>query len=152
MADLLVPLYRLPNRVSLEEFSVRRPLACESRSVQAWVEDNFSSSWAGEILPALSRVPSTMFIAVHNATGQLAGFCAWDCTALGFLGPVGTGEGFRRRQVGRTLVLSVLNAMREQGYGYAVVGDAGPAGFFSNAAGAVLIENSKPGIYPEKLL
>lgn len=152
MADLLVPLYSMPGKTFPEGYSIRRPMSCESTTIQSWVEENFSSRWAAEVLPALSRVPATMFIAVHQGTGEIAGFCCWDCTALGFLGPVGTHERHRGKYVGKALALSVLHSMRDQGYGYAVVGDAGPAEFFVKTAGAVLIENSNPGIYPEKLL
>ncbi|PIE51517.1 GNAT family N-acetyltransferase [Candidatus Fermentibacteria bacterium] len=152
MSDLLIPLYRLPDFRPPEGFHFRRPLACEGKAVMHFIKSRFSAGWADEIQPALFRVPASMFIAVHSDSQKLAGFCAWDCTALGFLGPVGTANEYRGLSVGGTLVLSALREMRHQGYGYAVVGDAGVPDFFSKTAGAVEIPDSRPGIYSEKLL
>ncbi|MCD6588938.1 MAG: GNAT family N-acetyltransferase [Candidatus Fermentibacteraceae bacterium] len=151
MSDLLVPLYKLPERMPLKGFAVRRVMAHEGVAVRKWVEAEFSSGWASEILPALSRTPSSIFIAVDGSSQKPAGFCAWDCTALGFLGPVGVAENYRNRGLGRRLTVEVLYSMKEQGYGYAVVGDAGPVEFFKSSCSAIIIPDSAPGIYPEVL-
>lgn len=151
MADLLVPLYRLPDTVSPLGYTIRRPMASEGTRIQSWIEANFSRGWASEILPGLARTPATILAAVDNQTLSVSGFCAWDCTALGFLGPVGVAEESRNIGLGRSLVLQALLAMREQGYGYAVVGDAGPSDFFAKACGATEIPNSSPGIYRERI-
>ncbi|MCP4648181.1 MAG: GNAT family N-acetyltransferase, partial [bacterium] len=132
MADLLVPLYNLPEKGYCTGFLLRRPMAFESDTVQNWIEKNFSGKWACEVLPAIGRTPSTMTIAVEKSSRKLAGFCAWDCTALGFLGPVGVAEEFRGSGVGKAVTLMVLHSMREQGYGYGIIGAAGPVGFFSS--------------------
>ena len=151
MADLLVPLYGLPDTVCPVGYTVRRPMASEGTDLQAWIEAAFSRGWASEVLPGLSATPPSVFIAVHNTDSSPAGFCCWDCTALGFLGPVGVAGEHRGNGLGRALALSVLHSMREQGYGYAVVGDAGPADFFSRVCGATVIPGSKPGIYRQRI-
>ena len=151
MSDLLVPLYRLPEKKPLKGFAVRRVMAHEGVAVKQWVESEFSSGWASEILPAVSRTPSTLVVVIDTKSGDLAGFCAWDCTALGFLGPVGVAEVYRGRGVGRVVVLEVLYAMKEQGYGYSIVGDAGPVEFFKLSCSAMVIPDSTPGIYPKAL-
>lgn len=151
MADLLVPLYGLPEPGVPPGFTVRKPMASEASVVQSWISENFSAGWASEVLPALCRTPASMFIAIDDGTGKPAGFCAWDCTALGFLGPVGTSAEYRSMGVGRALVLSTCHAMRHQGYGYAIVGDAGPVEFFMKISRAVEIEQSRPGIYPARM-
>ncbi len=147
MADLLVPLYGLAEPSVPEGYSLRRPMASESSLLQSRIEENFSPGWASEVLPALGRTPPSMIIALCSETLSLAGFCAWDCTALGFLGPVGVLKGHRGKGLGRGLVLAVLHDMLCYGYGYAVVGDAGPVDFFRGVCSAVVIENSEPGIY-----
>jgi GNAT superfamily N-acetyltransferase len=151
MSDLLVPLYKLPERKPLRAFTLRRVMAHEGAYTKKWVETGFSGGWASEILPALSRTPSSIFIAVEGSSQKLAGFCAWDCTALGFLGPVGVEEIFRGKGVGRAVVLEALYAMKEQGYGYGVIGDAGAENFFKSVCGATVIPGSTPGVYPEAL-
>ncbi len=149
MPDLLVPLYKLPEKNSCEGFTIRRPLAYESMIIRNWIETNFSTGWAAEVLPALSRTPSTMIIALEKSTGKLAGFCVWDCTALGFLGPVGVAEQYRGTGVGKAVTMVVLHSMREQGYGYGIIGAAGPVDFFQSVCKATVIQESSPGIYPE---
>jgi predicted N-acetyltransferase YhbS len=151
MADLLVPLYGLPEIVIPHGFAVRKPMASEALDVQRWISNNFSAGWASEVMPALCRTPASMFIAVDSSSGKPAGFCAWDCTALGFLGPVGTSADCRSMGVGGALVLSTYHAMRQQGYGYAIVGDAGPTGFFMKISRAIEIEHSKPGVYQTRI-
>jgi hypothetical protein len=37
--------------------------------------------------------------------------------------------------------------MRALGYGYAVIGSAGPMEYYSKIVGATVIEDSTPGIY-----
>ena len=95
MADLLVPLYDLQEFSVPSGFTVRRPMASEGHSLQSWVSENFSEGWASEILPGISRTPSSVLIAVDKSSMSAAGFCCWDCTALGFLGPVGVAEAYR---------------------------------------------------------
>lgn len=151
MADLLVPLYGLPDVFVPGGFTVRRPMASESGILHRWISEEFSEGWASEILPGVSRTPATLFIAAETESGSPAGFCAWDCTALGFLGPVGVAQAHRKKGLGKGLVLSVLHSMAEQGYGYAVVGDAGPSDFFRRVCGAEEIAGSSPGIYSRRI-
>lgn len=151
MADLLVPLYSLPGKLCSAGFTVRRSMAHEGEIIQRWIKVNFSAGWASEVLPAISRTPSTMMISLEESTGKLAGFCVWDCTALGFLGPVGVAEEYRGTGVGKAVTLEVLHCMREQGYGYGIVGGAGPVDFFQSVCGAMVIQGSTPGLYPESI-
>jgi hypothetical protein len=49
--------------------------------------------------------------------------------------------------IGKMLFLYALQLMRTDGYGYAVIGGAGPTDFYAKSAGAVIIEGLEPGIY-----
>jgi predicted N-acetyltransferase YhbS len=86
-----------------------------------------------------------MFIALQQAT--LLGFACYDATARGFFGPIGVLPATRLRKVGANLLHACLTDMRSVGYGYAIIGGAGPIGFFSRAVGAVEIPGSSPGLY-----
>jgi hypothetical protein len=44
-----------------------------------------------------------------------------------------------------------LTAMRDAGYGYAIIGGVGPAEFYRRTVGAIKIPDSNPGIYAEML-
>ena len=37
--------------------------------------------------------------------------------------------------------------MREQGFGYAIIGGVGPAEYYAKTVRAMLIEGSEPGVY-----
>ena len=45
------------------------------------------------------------------------------------------------------MLLATLNAMAHVGYAYAIIGGAGPTGFFEKCVGAFPIPGSTPGIY-----
>ncbi|OGR43728.1 MAG: GNAT family N-acetyltransferase [Elusimicrobia bacterium GWA2_61_42] len=151
MADLLVKLYDLPSSAALlaeqraRGVEIKRAIGPEKQAVVEWAEKKFSRAWASECDAALSAQPATCFIAVKDK--QLAGFACYDSTSKGFFGPIGVDEAARAGGLGKALLVRTLEAMREAGYGYAIVGWAGPVDFFKKAVGAVVIEGSEPGVY-----
>ena len=128
---------------------VRRALAYERQLVLGWVERSFSAGWAGEVAVALGVQPTTCFLAVGGT--NLAGFCCYDATYRGFLGPLGVREVYRGRGIGRALLHAALHAMWHAGYAYAVVGASGATGFYAKVAGAREISGSDAGSYPPRL-
>jgi len=147
MADMLVKLYDLPSvpTPASPDICVRRALGPEKQQVVAWVARFFSQGWADEGDLAFTRQPVACFIA--HTERSIVGFCAYDATARGLLGPIGVIENMRGRGIGRCLLLTALKDMAAQGYAYAVVGWAGPEAFFARTARAVPIAGSDPGIY-----
>ncbi|HAF94653.1 MAG: GNAT family N-acetyltransferase [Elusimicrobia bacterium GWC2_51_8] len=151
MADLLVKLYTLPESGGLysalkeKGVEIKRAIGPEKIAVAGWVQANFSKAWASEAEVAFSQNPPGIFIAVKN--GRMLGFACYDSTARGFFGPIGVAEGERAGGLGKGLLLRTLEAMREAGYGYAIVGWAGPVDFFKKTVGASVIEDSEPGVY-----
>ena len=150
MPDMLVKLYELPPletalaAVSVHGVDVRRALAPEKPVVLAWVHAHFAG-WAAEVEAAYGRLPIACFVAARGQ--QLLGFACYDATAPNFFGPEGVLAGERGRGVGRVLLLAVLHAQREQGYGYAIIGGVGPAAFYEKTVGALPIAGSDPGLY-----
>lgn len=151
--DMLVPLYRLGagddylRRVSTQGVTIRRALAHERDAVVEWVRSNFDGGWAAECAVTFASMPTTCHIAVHD--GDLLGFSCHDVTARGLFGPTGTAVDSRGKGIGAALLVASLNAMRESGYAYAVIGgtDEGLAGFYRKVAGATPIAGSEPGVY-----
>jgi predicted N-acetyltransferase YhbS len=149
--DMLVKLYDLPPASSAmaqlreQGIAIRRALAPEKHKVVAWVRENFSQGWASETEVAFARQPVSCFIAVKG--GSVVGFACHDATCRNFFGPTGVAPEARKGGVGTGLLFACLEAMREQGYGYAIIGGVGPAAYYARTAGAVLIEGSEPGIY-----
>jgi GNAT superfamily N-acetyltransferase len=151
MPDMLVKLYDLPDQHELLcrtkgiGIETRRPNPWEKSILLEWVESTFSSTWALECETAFAANPPSCYIAVEKDT--LIGFACYDCTRKNFFGPTGVAENARGRGVGLALLLSCLNAMRDDGYAYAIIGGVGPAEYYAKTVGATLIEGSSPGIY-----
>lgn len=145
MPDMLVKLYDLPPRQPVEGVDLRRGLVPEKHIVTEWVATRFEPGWASECEVAFARQPVACFLAVE--TGALLGFACYDATMRGFFGPTGVDEAARGRGIGAALLLACLHDMHAQGYGYAIIGAAGPTGFYEKHLGAIAIPDSWPGVY-----
>jgi predicted N-acetyltransferase YhbS len=149
--DMLVKLYALPDsrpaydRLLKAGIVMRRALAPEKHKVTAWVRQAFSEGWASEAEVAFSRQPVSCFIAVQQK--KIVGFACHDATCPNFFGPTGVDPKAQKNGIGEALLFACLEDMRQQGFGYAIIGGVGPADFYSRAVGAVAIEGSEPGIY-----
>jgi GNAT superfamily N-acetyltransferase len=149
--DMLVRLYALPSRGDVFErlgksaITTRRALAPEKHTVVSWVRENFSERWASEVDVAFSRQPISCFIAVRQKT--ILGFACHDATCRNFFGPTGVDPNERKTGIGKALLFNCLEAMKSQGYGYAIIGGVGPAEFYAKTVGAIPIEGSEPGVY-----
>jgi GNAT superfamily N-acetyltransferase len=145
VSDFLVKLYGLPPERSVTGVDVRRALPPEKGAVEAWVGTTFGAGWASEVSVAFSGHPIGCHVAV--ADGALIGFACWDATARGFFGPEGVIEAWRGKGVGAALLLQCVHAMRAHGYGYAIIGSAGPVAFYERVLPVMEIPGSSPGIY-----
>lgn len=126
---------------------IRKPIGPENDPITAWVAKTFSPGWASEARVALANRPVSLFIATRGEPSELIGFCCYDATARGFVGPIGVAESARGTGIGAALLRACLADMRAVGYGYAVAGAVGAPEFFRRVAGAVEIPDSSPGIY-----
>jgi GNAT superfamily N-acetyltransferase len=155
MPDMLVKLYDLPEVAPLvktlaaQGIVIRRAMPYEKSAVVAWVSGTFGDDWASECDVAFSNHPVSCFIATEE--GRVVGFACHDSTCRDFFGPTGVDEKKRGGGIGKALLLSCLHAMAAQGYAYAIVGGAGPTGFYADTVGATPIAESTPGIYRDRL-
>jgi predicted N-acetyltransferase YhbS len=150
--DMLIRLYDLPFSYGISPPSgalTRKPVAPEYDLVCHWVAREFSAGWASEARAALNNRPTSLFIALR--AGTLVGFCCYDATARGFVGPIGVAASERGNGLGAALLRACLQDMRSVGYAYAVAGAVGAPEFFRRVAGATEIEGSSPGIYRDML-
>ena len=151
MPDLLVNLLKLPpfEDTSMQSFNVRRAQPFELTPVRDFVAKNFANSWADEISIGFAHQPISVFIATIDR--ELAGFAAYECTRRGYFGPTGVVPTAQGRGIGKALLLASLEALREMGYVYAIIGAAGPVRFYQKTVGAIIIPDSEPGIYTDSL-
>ncbi len=159
MPDMLVKLWELPeketvlNRLKEQGILIRKPIGPEKAEVIRWIGKHFSEHWEAEAEVAFFRPERSIYIALQERekegeiVSKLLGFACYDATAKGYFGPTGVSEAARGKGLGTALLLSTLHAMREEGYGYCIIGGAGPVDFYRKLCGATVIEDSVPGIY-----
>lgn len=145
--DMLIALHRVPASPAPAGSCIRKPIGPEHDLVAAWIARHFSPAWASEARAALANRPLTLFIATRGDPSELLGFCSYDATARGFVGPIGVLDAARRTGIGAALLRACLHDMRAMGYGYAVAGAVGAPDFFRHVASAIDIPDSTPGIY-----
>lgn len=153
--DMLVKLYELSiDQAKLQAHHsqgiiYRQPLGSETHLILDWVKARFSLGWASEVEVALHQRPPRGLIAVQD--GILLGFACYDTAALGLFGPMGVDEKQRGLGIGTLLTQLTLEAMKTQGYAYAVIGWVGPAEFYQRVVGAIPIPNSFPGLWATRI-
>lgn len=155
MIDMLVRLYDLPDSAPLyaeaaaRGVTLRRARAFEKHTVADFVKANFSPKWVSEVEVAMTRQPVACFIATRNK--EIIGFACHDTTLRGFFGPTGVSEAARGIGAGKALLFKSLEALRELGHAYAIIGGVGPKEFYAKACGAIEIPGSDPGTYTDLL-
>lgn len=151
-SDLLVKLYEVHENRELEDklrengIRVNRVLPPDYDTLLAFIGEHFSAGWVSESKAALANHPASCYVAIHE--GKIIGFACYNATAKDYFGPTGVAEEWRGKGVGTVLLLKCLLALKEEGYGYAIIGwsdDATP--FYEKIVGAVEIPGSIPGIY-----
>lgn len=147
MPDMLVKLYDLPalepaiSKRRAMGVNIRRGLTPEKFLVLGWIREHFSEYWVSEADVGFSVHPTTVVLA-HRGD-QLLGFACYDTTFKGYFGPTGVDAAERGQGIGSALLLATLHAMRDAGYMYAIIGGAGPVGYYEKV-GAAVIPDSEP--------
>ncbi|MBC8029662.1 MAG: GNAT family N-acetyltransferase [Pyrinomonadaceae bacterium] len=155
MPDLLVNLLKLPaldaslSGLESDGIVVRRAQPFEITRTRLFIERSFSIPWADEISVGFANKPVSVYLAVVER--EIVGFAGYECTRRGFFGPSGVIENMQGRGVGKALLTASLWGLRELGYVYAIIGRAGPIGFYEKTVGAIVIPDSDPGIYTNLL-
>lgn len=151
MPDMLVRLYDLPSfdqyaeRASRSGFTVRRAEPWDRDAMRHFVTGEFGELWAVEADRAFNYTPITAYLAFDGH--EIVGFAVYECTRRGFFGPTGVRTDLRGRGIGAVLLFRCLEAMREIGYAYGVIGGVGPIEFYEKVCGAFVIPGSEVSVY-----
>jgi len=141
--DMIANLTRLPDCIAVEGVEIKQAYTTDKNRVMDFIREHFQEGWALEAEYAMMQSPRKCFIAVENK--QVIGFACYDTTAKGFFGPIGVAQSERGRKLGEALLLRTLHAMREFGYGYAIIGWVGPAeNFYRKVVNAEWIDGGEP--------
>lgn len=148
MADLLVNLYDLKckhNPVKLKEHGIviKRAMSPDKEKLMDFIRTYYTKEWAAESEHAFVHSPITCLIAVKDK--EIVGFACYDATAKGYVGPIAIKPGEKGGGVGQSLLHDILLAMKEDGYGYAVIGWVDDAmGFYDKTIETFKIPGSEP--------
>lgn len=154
MADLIVNLYEKEsflkdNNVSLksEDIKIKRLLSPNSDRLVEFVEAHFSTGWTSEVKAGVYKANPSCFVAT-NPEGEIVGFACYDATAKGYFGPTGVDPNYRGLNIGQVLLLTTLDAIKADGYGYAIIGGVNDkvAGFYARYVNFLKSE-TKPDLY-----
>lgn len=156
MPDMLVRLYGLPDnskeisRLRTENISIRRVFPPDKIQLIAFVKGNFGDGWASECDVAFSNKPVSCFIAVKEK--NIIGFACYEVTNKCYFGPTGVLEAERGKGVGKALLISALNGLKEMGYAYGIIGGvSGAVLFYEKTVDAISIPKSHPSIYKDMI-
>lgn len=129
--DMIVNLMQLPKIPAPEKgIQIKRALIVDKELILNFIKESFpgAGGWVWETEKALMQNPGRCFIAVKDK--EIVGFACYDSTALDYFGPTGVRSDMRGKGIGKVLLLRTLYAMREAGYGYAVIGAVSDAAEF----------------------
>lgn len=142
--DMIVGLTKLPKYPLINEnIRIKRAFPGDKEEILKFVRENFQRNWVYEAEQAIMQSPSKCFIATEE--GKLIGFACYDASAKGFFGPLGVLPTARKKNVGTYLLIRTLEAMREYGYGYAIIGWVSDAEqFYRKTVNAEYIKGGEP--------
>lgn len=142
--DMIVNLTTISGDISLPEgVKLKRAFPADKSRILDFVRENFSQNWVNEAEYSLMQSPPACFIATRE--DKVLGFACYDASAKGFFGPTGLSADERGRGIGRALLMRTLLAMREAGYGYAIIGWVGDAApFYEKCVSARYIDGGEP--------
>lgn len=138
--DMIVSLkdYSFPT-IPTSNIIFRKAEQGDAASLKTFVEKEFKMGWLDSIENGFLQGDIPIFIALEEQ--EIVGFACFDVVRgkKGLFGPMGTSFSNRIQGIGYTLLHFCLSEMKENGYEYAVIGEAGPLEFYEKACSAFVI-------------
>ncbi|HEK9103565.1 GNAT family N-acetyltransferase [Bacillus cereus] len=139
--DMTVDLknYKIPSMDDLI-CNINRANQSDLEELLQFVMNEFGERWFGTVNKGFREYKEPpIYIAKKNET--IIGFACYDVVRgkKGLFGPMGTAKNHRVKGVGRELLHRCLSDMKQIGYEYAIIGQAGPLEFYEEGCQAQLI-------------
>ncbi|MET3195649.1 GNAT family N-acetyltransferase [Bacillus sp. OAE603] len=138
--DMIVSLknYSFPN-IQSNNLTYRKAKQSDALSLKNFVKKEFGNGWLDSIENGFSTEEIPIYIALDD--NDVVGFACFDVVRRkkGLFGPMGTTFSNRIKGIGYNLLHFCLSDMKEIGYEYAIIGEAGPLEFYEKACKAVVI-------------
>ncbi|WP_141541907.1 GNAT family N-acetyltransferase [Bacillus cereus] len=121
--------------------TVRKANASDFEQLASFGEAEFGERWLHSIEYGFRTYKENLPIYIAEQEEVIVGFACYDVVRgkKGLFGPMGIAKQNRVKGVGRKLLHLCLQSMKQEGYEYAIIGQAGPIEFYERTCDARLI-------------
>jgi GNAT superfamily N-acetyltransferase len=138
--DLLVSLNTYAKKdMTYPEVTIKRAEIEDKQILVSFASEHFGAGWTETIENGFHKRVIPIFLARKD--GNIVGFSSYDVyrDQKGIYGPMGVVKTERKKGLGSLLLHEALSDMKQQGYAYIVLGEAGPIEYYEKECGATLI-------------
>lgn len=159
VGDMIVNLYQKDLWRDTRKYNIKRIFPSDKERLMSFIKKNFpdEKGWLIEAEHAWHN--GNVYVAVECE--KIIGFACYDSSGKGYFGPFGVNKDYRSKGVGTELFYACLDAMKNDGYGYAIIGwvadkeddEHSPVEFYEKTSQAKYIPSSNPKntIYSNKV-
>lgn len=121
--------------------TIRRASSSDFEKLASFVKDEFGERWLHSIDYGFRIYEENLPIYIAEQEEVIVGFACYDVVRgrKRLFGPMGTAKQNRVKGVGKELLHHCLYNMKQDGYEYAIIGQAGPIEFYERSCNARLI-------------
>lgn len=121
--------------------TVRKANPSDFEKLASFVNGEFGERWLHSIEYGFRTYKENVPIYIAEQEEVIVGFACYDVVRgkKGLFGPMGTAKQNRVKGVGKQLLHRCLHSMKQDGYEYAIIGQAGPIEFYERNCNARLI-------------
>ncbi|MFB8328290.1 GNAT family N-acetyltransferase [Bacillus wiedmannii] len=121
--------------------TVRKASSSDFEKLASFVEAEFGERWLHSIAYGFRTYKDNLPIYIAEQEEAIVGFACYDVVRgkKGLFGPMGTAKQNRVKGVGKQLLHRCLHSMKQEGYEYVIIGQAGPIEFYERNCDARLI-------------
>ncbi|MEI3895493.1 MULTISPECIES: GNAT family N-acetyltransferase [Bacillus] len=120
---------------------VRQANSSDFEKLASFVNEEFGERWLHSVAYGFRTYKENLPIYIAEQEEVIVGFACYDVVRgkKGLFGPMGTAKQNRVKGVGKQLLHRCLHSMKQDGYAYAIIGQAGPIEFYERNCDARLI-------------
>ncbi|PFM49626.1 GNAT family N-acetyltransferase [Bacillus cereus] len=121
--------------------TVRKANPSDFEQLASFVNEEFGERWLRSLEYGFRTYKENLPIYIAEQEEVIVGFACYDVVRgkKGLFGPMGTAKQNRVKGVGKELLHRCLHSMKQDGYEYAIIGQAGPIEFYERNCDARLI-------------
>ncbi|RAT07287.1 acetyltransferase [Bacillus cereus] len=121
--------------------TARKANSSDFGKLVSFVSEEFGERWLHSIEYGFRTYKENVPIYIAEQEEVIVGFACYDVVRgkKGLFGPMGTAKQNRVKGVGKQLLHCSLHSMKQEGYEYAIIGQAGPIEFYERICDARLI-------------